>query len=146
MKRSYFTTTLSFLLCGFLMLASCGSSTGPGDDDGEEPGSEAPTAPANLSGSSGDQEIELAWDANSESNISGYNIYRSTSSFDNASEVDPVNNGQQVSGEAYTDTEVENGTTYYYRITAVNTSDTESEVSSELEITPFSNPPDHPDE
>ena len=58
--------------------------------------------------------------------------------------MDPVNGGQLVSGESYTDTEVENGTTYYYRITAVNNSDTESEASSELEITPFSNPPDHP--
>ena len=59
--------------------------------------------------------------------------------------MDPVIGGQLVSGDSYTDTEVENGTTYDYRITALDNSDTESEASAELEITPFSNPPDHPD-
>ncbi|MDZ7681750.1 MAG: fibronectin type III domain-containing protein [Fodinibius sp.] len=139
MKRIYLVFTLPFLLFGFLMLASCGSSTDPnGGDNG------APSAPANLSGTSGDQEIQLNWAANDEENLSGYNVYRSTESFSDASGMDPINGGSPISSPEYTDTELENGTTYYYRITAVNSNDNESAVSSQLEITPFSNPPDRP--
>ena len=143
MKRSYLTSVLPLILCGFLILASCGSSTGPDDDD-NDPGTEAPSAPANLGGTSGDQEVELTWAKNSEDDLSGYNVYRSTDSFSSVSDMNPVNGGQLISTANFTDTGLDNGTTYYYRITAVDDNNNESEISSELEITPFSNPPDRP--
>lgn len=143
MKRTYLTSVLPLILCGFLILASCGSSTGP-DDDNNNTGAEAPSAPANLGGTSGDQEVELTWAQNSEEDLSGYNVYRSANSFSSISDMNPVNGAELISGTNYTDTGLENGTTYYYRITAVDNGSNESEISSELEITPFSNPPDRP--
>lgn len=142
MKRTYPISALPLILCGFLILASCGSSTGPDDDN--DPGTEVPSAPANLGGTSGNQEVELTWAENNEDDLSGYNVYRATSSFSSVSDMNPVNGGELISSANFTDTGLENGTTYYYRITAVDDSNNESEISSELEITPFSNPPDRP--
>lgn len=144
MKRSFLIPSIVLTLCSILVLASCGgSSTGPGDDNGGET-DEAPSAPVNLSGSSGDQEIGLNWDDNSEDDLAGYHVYRSTSSISGISEMDPVNGAEPIQNSDYTDTNVENGTTYYYRLTAVDDNDNESSMSSQLEITPFSNPPDRP--
>ncbi len=146
MQRNYIISVLILTLCGFLTLTSCGgSSTGSDNGNGGGPGSgEPPAAPANLSGTSGDQEIELNWDANDEDDLSGYNLYRSTSSFSDASDMDPVNGSELVTSPNFTDTGLENGTTYYYRITAVDEGNNESSVSTQLEITPFSGPPDRP--
>ncbi len=143
MKRMYRLFAISFALCGFLFFTSCGgSSTGP--DNGGNGTDEAPSAPANFDGTSGDQEVVLSWDANSEDDLAGYNLYRSTSSISNTSEMSPVNGSELISNPEYTDTGVENGTTYYYRITAVDEGSNESNTSSQLEITPFSGPPDRP--
>lgn len=144
MQRNYLISVLVLTLCGFLTLTSCGdSSTGSGN--GESGPDEPPSAPANLSGTSGDQEIELTWDANDEDDLSGYNLYRSTSSFSDASDMQPVNRSGLITSPIFTDTGLENGTTYYYRITAVDEGDKESAVSTQLEITPFSDPPDRPE-
>ena len=40
----------------------------------------------------------------------------------------------------YTDTDVVNGTTYYYVVTAVNESDFESSFSNEVSATPLDSP------
>lgn len=131
------------MLCSFLVLTSCGgSSTGPGN--GGNGTDEAPAAPANLDGTSGDQEVELSWDANSEDDLAGYNLYRSTDTFSDISGMDPVNGSTPVQNSDYTDTGLENGTTYYYRLTAVDDGNNESGTSNRLEITPFSDPPDRP--
>ncbi len=144
MKRLHRLFAISFALCGFLFLTSCGgSSTGP--DNGGNGTDEAPSAPANFDGTSGDQEVILNWDANSEDDLAGYNLYRSTSSFSDISDKDPVNGSGLIQNANYSDTGVENGTTYYYRLTAVDNGKNESSTSSELEITPFSDPPDHPE-
>jgi len=139
MQRNYLISVLVLTLFGFLTLTSCGgSSTGSSTD-------EAPMPPANLSGTSGDQEIALSWDTSDEDDLAGYNLYRSTSSFSNASDKDPVNGSELITKPDFTDTGLENGTTYYYRITAVDEGDNESAVSTQIEITPFSDPPDRPE-
>ncbi|WP_138429556.1 fibronectin type III domain-containing protein [Fodinibius saliphilus] len=141
MKRKYLLPVLILALCGHLSLVSCSSSsTGPDNKDNTN----TPSAPTNLSGLSGDQEIKLNWDSNSEDDLGGYNLYRSTSSFSEISGMDPVNGGSLISNATFTDNKLENGTTYYYRLTAVNNDGEESNLSTELEITPFSNPPDRP--
>lgn len=144
MKRSFLILSIVLTLCSFLVLVSCGrSSTGPGNGGGNGT-DEAPSAPANLNGNSGDQEIELTWDANDEDDLAGYNLYRSTDSFSEISDMNPVNDTDLVLETSFTDTGLENGTTYYYRLTAVDENDNESSTSSQLEITPFSDPPDRP--
>ena len=129
-------------LVGFV--AGCdsgGSNGGDGGDDGS--GIEAPAAPSGLEGTSGDGEIVLEWDEVGEAD--SYNVYRSTSSTSGV-EGDPLESGH---GErSYTDGEVENGTTYYYRVTAVKSADgeeAESEGSDEVEKTPFDEPPNRPE-
>jgi fibronectin type 3 domain-containing protein len=96
-------------------------------------------APSGLAGTSQDLEVALSWEAAAGADT--YNVYRSTSSTDGA-EGEPLATG--VAEASYADTTAENGTKYYYRVTSVNPSGAESDASSEVEKTPFSDPPDRP--
>lgn len=145
-NRELVSGLLIFVL---LVSAGCGIlSGGDGDEpDPPDPPDEdttPPSSPASVEGTSGDEIVELSWSANSESDLDGYNLYRSQSSFSDVSDMDPVNGSSLISGEVYTDNGLDNGTTYYYRLTAVDEDDNESDLSAEVEVTPFSGPPDRP--
>lgn len=92
------------------------------DDDnlyaiGESP-STPPSAPLDPLVTVSDGQVELTWDARSENggdSINQYKIYRGTSS-DNLSLYDDVDG----STTSYTDTDLTNGQTYYYQVSAVN--------------------------
>lgn len=131
-------TILSVLFFSLLIVQGCGKSSGTDID------TEAPAAPANIKGTSQDQRVDLRWSANTESDLLGYNLYRSTSSFSDISGMEPVNGNEIINILEYIDTGLDNGTTYYYRLTAIDESVNESGLSEELEITPFDNPPDRP--
>jgi fibronectin type 3 domain-containing protein len=96
-------------------------------------------APSGLEGTSRDSEVALSWEAAGGADT--YSVYRSTSSTDGA-EGEPLATG--VAETSYADTDAENGTKYYYRVTSVNPNGTESSASGEVEKTPFSSPPDRP--
>ena len=96
-------------------------------------------APSGLEGTSRDSEVALSWDAAAGADT--YSVYRSTSSTDGA-EGEPLATG--VAETSYADTTAENGTKYYYRVTSVNPNGAESDASSEVEKTPFSDPPARP--
>lgn len=115
----------------------CSSSGSNGEDDGEEP--TAPAAPSGLEATSGNAQVGLEWSSVSEADA--YNVYRETSSTSGASG-SPIEEG--VSSATYTDDGVDNGTTYYYRVTAVGPDGLESGASGEEEVTPFDDPPDRP--
>ena len=124
-----------------LSLSACsgGGSNGGGNGDS---GPTAPAAPTGLSATSQDGAIALDWDAVSEADT--YRIYRSTSSGVDASG-SPLDTG--VGSADYVDDTAENGTKYYYVVTAVATDggeSAESDSSNEVEKTPFSDPPDRP--
>jgi Abnormal spindle-like microcephaly-assoc'd, ASPM-SPD-2-Hydin/Protein of unknown function (DUF1573) len=70
--------------------------------------------------------VSLSWTA-STSTVSGYNVYRSTTSGGGYSKM----NGGLVGGVNYTDSSVQNGITYYYVTTAVDSSGNESTYSNE---------------
>jgi hypothetical protein len=70
--------------------------------------------------------VGLSWTA-STSSVSGYNVYRSTTSGTGYTKL----NGGLVATESYTDSTVANGTTYYYVTTAVDGSGNESTDSNE---------------
>lgn len=134
-----------------LLLAGCSSSPSDSSDDGggdpnppPDEDTTAPASPSAVEGVSGDQQVELSWAANDESDLDGYNLYRSTSSISDVSNMGPVNGSTLIVATDFTDSGLENGTTYYYRVTAVDENDNESGTSPELEITPFANPPDRP--
>lgn len=87
----------------------------------------APAAPDNMWASAGDAVVVLDWDDNNEPDLDGYNVYRSTSSGSGYTKL----NGTPLLNSDYTDDTVSNGTMYYYVVTAVDTSENESDDSAE---------------
>ncbi|MBP7653962.1 carboxypeptidase regulatory-like domain-containing protein, partial [Candidatus Dependentiae bacterium] len=91
-----------------------------------------PAAPRDLSVSAGNGKITLTWTANSELDISGYNVYRSLTSGSGFVKI----NSSLILQNNFTDTAIVNGTKYYYNISAVNTQLQESSKSAEINATP----------
>jgi rhamnogalacturonyl hydrolase YesR len=96
-----------------------------------------PAAPTGLSATDGNGLVSLDWNDNTEDDLDGYNVYRSTTSGSGYSQI----NGTLLSSSDYIDNSVTNGITYYYVVTAVDTNSNESEDSNEVSATPFG-PPD----
>jgi hypothetical protein len=91
-----------------------------------------PAAPTGLTASAGDGQVSLDWADNGEADLAGYTVYRSTTSGGGYAAV----TGSLLGASAYTDTAVTNGTTYYYVVTASDTSANESGFSTEASATP----------
>jgi len=98
-----------------------------------------PSKPTGLIATAGDGRVELSWEANSESDLAGYNLYQSTASFSAVSNATKLN-ASPIPGTAYADEDVTNGTSYYYRVTAVDGEGNESGLSREVNATPSSDP------
>ena len=77
------------------------------------------TAPANVNAVAGDGQVDLKWDANTESDLSGYNVYRGDSAQVDTSGT-PLNGATPLTDPSYTDKDVTNGTAYYYVVQAVD--------------------------
>jgi len=75
--------------------------------------------------------VSLSWTASTSPNISGYNVYRGTS----ASSLSKINASLVTNGTSYGDSSVQAGQTYYYAITAVNSSGIESSYSTVVSAT-----------
>src|SRR2546428_203828 len=91
-----------------------------------------PSAPQNLQAAGGNARVTLSWQApssNGGSGITGYKIYKSTSS---GAEVYLTTRGNVAS---YTDLAVTNGITYFYQVSAIN-STSESPKSNEASAIP----------
>jgi HYDIN/CFA65/VesB family protein/ASPM-SPD-2-Hydin domain-containing protein len=71
--------------------------------------------------------VALTWNA-STSTVSGYNVYRSTVSGSGYTKI----NSSLVVGLSYSDATVQNGTTYFYVTTAVDSSGVESSYSNQV--------------
>ena len=94
----------------------------------------SPDAPSNLSANAGDGSVSLNWDDNSDLDLDDYNVYRSISSPVEKAVGNLIASGLIVS--EYEDTEVTNGITYYYAISAIDISLNESDLSAEDSATP----------
>lgn len=95
-----------------------------------------PAAPGNLTlaelvVSTKGGSAELSWTPNRESDLAGYNIYRSTSS--TMSDRAKVGNA---SNSRYRGDNLSNGVTYYYAVTAVDKGGNESALSDALAVEP----------
>jgi len=100
----------------------------------------APTAPTGLVAAGGDSTISLDWDDNSETDIDHYKVYRSTTSGSGYVLVD----GNVVDSD-YNNGSLNNYTTYYYVVKAVDGIGQESDFSNEAIATPMDkNPPSKP--
>lgn len=89
-------------------------------------------APVNLIATAGDSKVALSWDA--VVGATSYNVKRATTAGG------PYNtSASNVTTTSYVDTDVINGTTYYYVVTAITT-DGESANSNEASATPTVSP------
>lgn len=103
-----------------------------------EPDTTAPAAPTGLEITASSSEggtLDLDWADNSEPDLAGYNVYRSTASGGPYSQVASL-----VTTSSYTDSGLTDGTTYYYVVTAVDTSFNESGFSNQASATPVAPP------
>jgi hypothetical protein len=73
--------------------------------------------------------VLLSWTASTSANVTGYNIYRGTTSGGAYTKV----NSAPVVGVSYTDTTVQSGETYYYVTTAIDNNDNESVYSNQTQ-------------
>lgn len=84
-----------------------------------QPDTQAPSVPADLSGSFNESAVDLSWSGSTDNTgIRGYKVERSA---DNAS-WQLVSNNEDASQDSYTDNTVAFNTTYYYRVQAVDLS------------------------
>jgi subtilisin family serine protease len=114
-------------------LDSSYNESGYSDEASATPGDTLPPgAPLGLAATAGDAEAELSWNPRTEADLAGYNVYRATST---GGPYELVNTSPLASPE-YVDDAVVNGLTYYYVVTAVDTSSNESMPSVEVSATP----------
>jgi fibronectin type 3 domain-containing protein len=102
--------------------------------------SSPPAAPSGLTATAGNAQVSLAWAppaANGRASVSGYNVYVSTT---------PGSQGTNVASvktTSYTATGLQNGTTYYFEVTAFNAAG-ESPASAQVAATPVPPAPPPP--
>jgi fibronectin type 3 domain-containing protein len=121
---------------------SSGTYYKSGSDDGKDAWFEVwgnvespnpPSTPTGLAASGGNAQVSLTW--NAASGATSYNVKRSLST---GGPYTTIASGVTVA--SYTDTAVNNGTTYYYVVSAVNSAG-ESANSAEASATPAAPPP-----
>lgn len=95
----------------------------------------APAMPTGLIATAGDGEVVLDWNSNTEPDISYYNVYRSITADGTYTKITT----SEVTASNYTDASVTNGTTYYYKVTAVDNVGNESPQSTCVSATPQQN-------
>jgi uncharacterized protein (DUF1800 family) len=93
-----------------------------------------PPAPTGLAAVAGDKQAVLTWTAST--GATSYNVYRGTSANGEASS--PVMTG--VTALTFTNTGLTNGTTYFFKVAAVNANGT-SDKSNEANAKPVAPPP-----
>lgn len=91
-----------------------------------------PEAPVGLVAIAGDGTVTLNWDDNIELDLEGYTVYRSTTLGGPYSSL----NVDLIPTSQYLDADLVNDTTYYYLVTATDTSGNESLSGSEVSATP----------
>ena len=105
-------------------LDGCGADTTP------------PAAPAGLMAIAQDAQVELDWSGNSEPDLLGYHVYRSSVSGGSYQRI----SGAPLPLEGFIDTGLTNGETYYYAVSAIDGSGNESGLSEEVSATPSAGP------
>src|SRR5690606_37136939 len=88
----------------------------------------APEPPAGLTAVAGLGSIELTWERSTAADLRGYRLYRASG----AGEVSLL--ADAIDGPAYSDRQISPGTTYRFRVTAVDEAGNESEPSATIEV------------
>ncbi len=123
-NRNPFIDHPEYVACVFESSCSgLGGGTGGSDTT-------APNAPTGLNATSGTGSVSLTWAANTESDLASYSIYRSTNATSGFSQV------ANTTATSFNDSGLTAGTTYYYQITALDSSNNESAASNTVNGTP----------
>jgi len=96
------------------------------------PDTTPPAAPTGLTATAGESSASLSWTANTEPDLSGYDVYRSTTPGGPYTQV----NATRLTSPAYSDSGLTNGTTYYYVVKAIDTAGNVSGASNEASAVP----------
>jgi len=98
------------------------------DDDGTVfvPDVTPPAIPSGFHSITGDGEVRLVWNPNLEEDLAGYTVYWSEAP------AGPYEFVANTTIPRYVDRDVDNGSTYYYAVTAVDEAGNESELSQEF--------------
>ena len=91
-----------------------------------------PATPTNFTATAGDSKVTLSWNANIEPDLHSYHLFKGT--VDGGTIAYFMSVGKNTT--SYTDNNVTNGTTYYYRIKAGDTSNNQSSFSAQVSATP----------
>lgn len=93
-----------------------------------------PSIPQNIRGTSLSDTVRIEWDANVDSDLAGYILYRGKSKDNFTDSIDVGNT------TSYLDTNVTNDTTYYYAVAAFDFDGNKSGYSEIIEVTPTVRP------
>jgi len=91
-----------------------------------EPDDIPPAAPTGVGTRNGSNHIEIYWDANAESDLDGYNVHWSSTEFGNYQLVAEHLGKNQT---YFRDSQIDSNQSYYYKVTAFDDSDNESNFS-----------------
>ncbi|HEX8521614.1 MAG TPA: choice-of-anchor D domain-containing protein [Tepidisphaeraceae bacterium] len=105
------------------------------------PDTTAPANPSNFKSAVSPTSVVLSWNANSESDLTGYNVYRSATGTGSWTK---LNTSGLLAGTTLTDSNVSVGQTWYYKVGAVDTSSNESSGSIISVLVKDSTPPAAP--
>ena len=101
----------------------------------EEAGATPPAAPTDLAATATGAQIDLSWTASPAEDVAGYHVYRAETSFSDPADATKLTSSL-LTDVSYVDTDVTGGTTYVYRVTAVDATGNESALSAEASATP----------
>ncbi|MBN2477663.1 fibronectin type III domain-containing protein [Candidatus Micrarchaeota archaeon] len=96
-----------------------------------------PSPASNLQAKAVSSGIQLTWDASETANVAGYNVYRSQTSGETGTKLNPA----LLTTNTYTDETVENGATYYYTVRTVDSSGSEEQNTNQVSATASTSPP-----
>lgn len=128
--------TATGLVVVLLFAAGCDS----GGDSG--PSGEAPSVPTGIDAVQQGAAVDVTWKASNRAD--GYNVYRARGDAEVNVSGTPVNGESSISDTQFSDSSVQSGTVYSYRVTAVGAGGAESNPSASIQIRVFADPPARP--
>ena len=108
----------------------------PSEEISVTPHSAPPAPPQNLQAIAGDSQVTLTWNPNTEVDMSHYIFYRSLTANFTPTKNDSIGQVNHPNAN-FLDSGLNNGTTYYYRITAVDVENVGSEPGDEVSAIPI---------
>ncbi|MFP3950157.1 MAG: fibronectin type III domain-containing protein [Candidatus Micrarchaeia archaeon] len=121
-NKSILLVFLGIVLLSFVLLAGC---------PGGGPESTGITAKAVAGG------IEVSWNPSQKADVTGYNLYRSTTSGELGTKINAV----LLTTTSYTDDDLQDGVTYYYTVRSVTSGGTEDASTEQASATSEISPP-----